>query len=69
MPKVLDGYYITKPALIRFKKWLVENDLTVNRFSRYCGCSRQYIEKVLKGKAKITAQVLEKFRKGGYNYL
>lgn len=63
---IKDGYFITEVARMRFKKWLVVKKLTVNKFSKKCGCSRQYIEKVLKGNAKITASVKERFKKGGY---
>ena len=63
------GYFITKQAHTRFKKWLIDKNLTVSSFAQGCGCSRQYIERVLKGKAKITSSVQEHFKKGGYNYL
>lgn len=64
-----DGYFITKQAHTRFKKWLVDKNLTVNKFAKGCGCSRQYIERVLKGDAKITPSVIEHFKKGGYDCL
>lgn len=63
------GYFITEEARLTFKKWLLENNLTVNKFAKGCGCSRQYIERVLKGKAKITTSVLAHFKKGGYQLL
>ena len=66
---VKTGYFITEEARLRFKTWLLEQNLTVNRFAKGCGCSRQYIERVLKGKAKITSSVLDHFKKGGYTYL
>jgi len=66
---IKECYFITEQARVRFKKWLVDQNLTVNRFAQGCGCSRQYIERVLKGKSKITPSVLGHFKKGGYNYL
>ena len=66
---VKNGYFITEEARINFKKWLLEKHLTVNKFAKGCGCSRQYIERVLQGKAKITDSVLVHFRKGGYECL
>ena len=66
---IKEGYFITEEARLRFKTWLLENHLTVNKFAPLCGCSRQYIERVLKGDAKITTSVLAKFKKGGYTYL
>ena len=63
------GYFITEEARTRFKKWLIDQNLTVNKFAKGCGCSRQYIERVLQGKAKITSSVIEHFKKGGYAYL
>lgn len=69
MPIVREGYFITKRALTRFKKWLMDKSLTVNSFAKQCGCSRQYIEQVLKGDKKITKAVRSRFKQGGYNYL
>lgn len=66
---VKPGYFITEAALLRFKKWLLNKKLTVNKFSKKTGCSRQYIERVLNGKAKITINVREHFKKGGYDCL
>lgn len=66
---IKDGYFITESARTRFKIWLFKNKTTVNRFSKGCGCSRQFIERVLAGKAKITATVKEHFKKGGYDLL
>lgn len=64
-----NGYFITEDARLTFKKWLLENNLTVNKFAKGCDCSRQYIERVLNGKAKITSSVLTHFKKGGYELL
>lgn len=69
MPLVKEGYFITKQAYTRFKKWLVDKNLTVNKFAKQCGVSRQYLEQVLKGNKKITSSVLETFKKGGYEML
>ena len=69
MPIVKEGYFITKQAHKRFKKWLVDKGLTVNKFAKQCGCSRQYLEQILKGKKKITPSVREHFMAGGYNLL
>lgn len=64
-----EGHYITDAAVLRFKKWLLENHLTVNSFSKKCGCSRQYIEKILKGQRKVTDSVRNHFKSGGYELL
>ena len=69
MPIRKEGYYITLKAKLRFKKWLVDQNLTLNKFAPLCGCSRQYLEQVLSGKKKITSAVLDRFEKGGYTYL
>jgi len=66
---IKDGNYITQAALLRFKTWLWEQNLTVNKFAKKCGVSRQYIERVLHGQTKITASVREWFLKGGYELL
>lgn len=69
MPLVKEGYFVTKQANIRFKKWLVEKHLTVNSFAKRCGVSRQYIEQILAGGKKVTEKVRFTFQYGGYPYL
>lgn len=69
MPIIKEGHFITKQAETRFRKWLVDKHLTVNKFSKLCGCSRQYIESILKGNKKITHAVRERFQTGGYMWL
>lgn len=69
MPLVKEGYFITKQANTRFKKWLIDKNLTVNRFAQQCGVSRQYIEQILAGQKKITEKVRFTFQTGGYPYL
>ena len=69
MPRVKDGNYITKAANLRFRKWLLVEGLTVNKFSKKCGCSRQYIERILAGRVKITSSVRQWFLNGGYELL
>ena len=69
MPIIKAGYFITKQASTRFKKWLVDKNLSVSGFARQCGVSRQYIEQIVKGQRKITDSVRDTFEKGGYNYL
>lgn len=64
-----DTYFITESARIRFKKWLVDKNLTVNKFAPMCGCSRQYLEQILAAKKRVTARVRQLFRNGGYPYL
>ena len=54
---VKNGYFITEEARINFKKWLLEKHLTVNKFAKGCGCSRQYLEQILAGKKKITTSI------------
>ncbi len=62
-------YIITEPAKKRFKRWLVDNDLTIASFSRKCGVSRQYISSVLNGKVHITPTVIATFKSGGYDLI
>jgi len=69
MPIIKEGHFITEAARLRFKKWLVEKNLTVNKYAKLCGCSRQYIEQILGGKRKITSSVRAHFLKGGYELL
>ena len=69
MATTKEGYFITKEAKRNFRIWLIDKNLTVNKFAKNCGVSRQYIESVLNGKIKITSTVLAHFRKGGYECL
>ena len=64
-----EGYFITESARVRFKRWLLDKNLTVNKFAAKTGCSRQYLERVLKGQTKITDSVRQHFKNGGYEYL
>lgn len=69
MSHIKDGNYITPAADLRFRKWLLTQKLTVNSFSKKCGVSRQYIERVLAGRVKITPSVRQWFLNGGYELL
>lgn len=60
---------ITPAAKLRFKTWLLKNNLSLSQFAKTVGCSRQYLGKVLDGERNITDTVREKFRKGGYELL
>ena len=64
-----NGNYITEAARLRFKKWLLVNHLTVNSFAKKVGVSRQYLERILSGKVKITSSKREWFIKGGYDLI
>ncbi len=64
-----NGNYITEAARLRFKKWLLVNHLTVNSFAKKVGVSRQYLERILSGKVKITSSKREWFKKGGYDLI
>lgn len=68
MPKK-DGHYITPAAAKRFKRWLFNNEISLNQFAKRAGCSRQYLTKALDGQIKITNTVREWFLKGGYELL
>ena len=67
--KQRNSYVMTERAVKRFKKWLIDNDMTQSEFARRCNVSRQYINQVLKGQSYITARCREIFLKGGYEIL
>ena len=69
MPKIKDGYYITEEGKRRFKIWLLDNDLSLPQFAAKAGCSRQYLQRVIDGKVKVTENVRERFLKGGYEII
>lgn len=69
MPKKIDGYFITDEAKRRFRIWLLDNKLSMNKFAKKAGASRQYFEQVLNRKIKVTPNVIEWFKKGGYELL
>ena len=63
------SYEITQKAKIRFKKWLVEQETSMNQFAKKCGVSHQYISSVINGKINVTESVIETFKKGGYDFI
>lgn len=69
MPIIKDGYKVTKAARERFYIWLTKNHLSLSKFAKQCGCSRQYLTKALNGEIKCTDTVIAKFKKGGYNLI
>ena len=70
MPKVLKcKYSLTSNATKRFKRWLLDNDLNIAKFSQKCGVSRQYISAVVNGKIHVTSSVIDTFKKGGYELI
>lgn len=70
MPKKYTcSYSATQTARKRFKRWLVDNDLSITRFAKACGVSRQYISAVIDGKVHVTPTVIETFKKGGYDFI
>ena len=64
-----DGYYVTRVARIRFKKWLVEQDMTFTEFCKKAGGTRQYMDRIIKGQVKVTEKTREWFIRGGYKLL
>lgn len=66
MSNVANGYYMTEQATRRFRIWLLDNKLTLPQFAKKAECSRQYLERVLSGKVKVTQKVQDRFLKGGY---
>lgn len=69
MSKEKQGYKITPAAKRRFKIWLLDNNLSVTKFAKKCGVTRQYISAALDGKIKCTDSVIETFKKGGYELI
>lgn len=67
--KKRNSYVMTNRAVIRFKKWLVEQNISMSKFAQNCGVSKQYISSVVCGKNYITAKCREVFKKGGYTLL
>lgn len=66
---IKEGYYITPEAAERFKIWLVVNHLSMRKFCKNTGCTRQYLMAALSGKIKCTENVRQKFKNGGYELL
>ena len=64
-----EHYKVTPVAKRRFKIWLLDNELTVPKFAKRCGVSRQYIEAIVNGKVSVTSTVIELFKKGGYDLI
>lgn len=62
-------YYATPEAKKTFKKWLVMKELTMEKFSKKCGCSAAYISYVINGKKPVNTRTIALFKKGGYDLL
>ena len=62
-------YKITPEAKKRFLIWLIENDLSLTKFAKKAGCSRQFLTRALDGKINITKTVIDWFKKGGYELI
>lgn len=69
MAKEKSGYYVTPSARLRFRKWLVEQDLTFASFCKKAGGTRQYMDRIIKGKVKVTPETKKWFIAGGYELL
>lgn len=69
MSNIKPHYYVTDQAAKRFKKWLIDKNMSLNEFSKKAGCSRQYLSKILKGQLSVTKTAREWFAKGGYDAL
>lgn len=64
-----NSYTMTENAVIRFKIWLVKNNLSMSQFAKNCGVSKQYISSVICGRNYITKKCREIFKKGGYELI
>ena len=62
-------YIITERGRNRFKKWLIDKNMSMSEFARKIGVSRSYVSKVILGQEHITAKVRELFKKGGYDLI
>lgn len=69
MANVKEGYYVTQAARIRFRKWLVEKEMTFAQFCKKSGGCRQYMDRIIKGDVKLTKTNRVWFEKGGYDML
>lgn len=62
-------YIITESGRIRFKKWLIDKNMSMSEFARSVGVSKNYISHIILGKTHITPKVRELFKKGGYEII
>ena len=69
MANIKEGYFVTQAARVRFRKWLVEEDITFAEFCKRSGGCRQYMDRIIKGEVKVTATNRVWFEKGGYDLL
>ena len=60
---------MTERARKRFKKWLIDENITMSEFAKRCNVSRQYIHSVVSGRNYITARCREVFKRGGYDLI
>ena len=62
-------YVITEGGRIRFKKWLIDQNISMSEFARRVGVSKNYISRIILGQYYITPRIRELFAKGGYNII
>lgn len=63
------GYKITERGRIRFKKWLIDKNISMSSFALKIGVSKQYVSNIITGKIHITSKIRELFKKGGYTII
>lgn len=63
------GYLMTERGCTRFKKWLVANNMSMSKFAREIGVSKQYVNDIVLGKRHVTPRIRELFEKGGYTLI
>lgn len=69
MAKRVKRYIVTESAKKRFKKYLINEGITIEEFAHRCGTSRQYISQIIHGKRTVTENVIMTFHKGGYDLI
>lgn len=59
--------YFDEKEKVKFRKWLLEKNLTMQKFANKIGVSVSYISFIASGKKAYTEKARKLFKKGGYN--
>ena len=64
---IVKKYYFESKDKIRFKKWLLDQDITLNEFANDVGLSMSYLNFILSGDRPMNKELVIKFQNQGFN--
>lgn len=64
--QIIIKYYFDDTEKLKFRKWMLDNDLTLSKASVKVGVSVPYIHSIINGKKPISKSVIRMFENLGY---